>query len=383
MSHSLARAAAAALILASFASPAPSQPRRRCPDGEHWTRGHCCVDGFDWRPSQQACICVDSASCNPGDPQPNFDAPPSVAPRGNVGVTESTAVADPAPVPAPPRPYGNIAAPNRGACPPGMAFIPGGVFQMGSALGEGGTNEHPQVTVRLSPYCIDRTEVTVASYRRCAEQGACPPPEGTILSRNYTAQTAAQWAPLCNGVRPDRALHPMNCVDWNAASAYCGWVGGRLPTEAEWEYAARGDDGRIYPWGNATPGPTLLNVCGTDCEAINRDFHASLRTMYSGNDGWGATAAAGSFPAGASPFGVLDLSGNVYEWCSDWYVDNYNRLGDSAFNPTGPATGQYRVIRGGGWFETDRNNVRAAFRNADPDNTRNINLGFRCARAMR
>ncbi|MEZ4411161.1 MAG: SUMF1/EgtB/PvdO family nonheme iron enzyme [Polyangiales bacterium] len=382
MSHSLARAAAAALILASFASPAPSQPRRRCPDGEHWTRGHCCVEGFDWRPSQQACICVDSASCNPGDPQPNFDAPPAVAPRGNAGVIESTAVADIAPTPPPPRPYGNIAAPNRGACPPGMAFIPGGVFQIGSPLGEGGTNEHPQATVRLSPYCIDRTEVTVASYRRCAEQGACPPPEGTILSRNYSAQTAAQWRPLCNGVRPDRAQHPMNCVDWNAASAYCGWVGGRLPPRPS------GSTPRAATTGGSTPGatPPRARRCSTCAAPTAR--RSTVTSSLARHDvprqrRLGRDRGGGSFPAGASPFGVLDLSGNVYEWCSDWYVDNYNRLGEAAFNPTGPATGQYRVIRGGGWFETDRNNVRAAFRNADPENTRNINLGFRCARAMR
>lgn len=384
MSHSYARAAAAALLLAALSPTAGAQPRRRCPDGEHWTRSHCCVDGFDWRPSEQACICVDAASCNPGDPQPNFDAPPTVAPRGGtVGGVMGTAV-DPAPVPVAPRGYGNVGAPTRGACPPGMAFVPGGVFQMGSPMGEGGTNEHPQVAVRLSPYCMDRTEVTVAAYRRCADQGVCPPPEGTILSRNYTTATAAQWAPLCNGVRPDRAQHPMNCVDWHSATAYCAFIGGRLPTEAEWEYAARGDDGRIFPWGNAAPNPTLLNVCGSDCAAINRDFRSSLGTMYPGNDGWGATAAVGSFPAGASPFGVMDLSGNVYEWCSDWYVENFNAMSQGlTSNPSGPPTGQYRVIRGGGWFETDRNNVRAAFRNADPDNTRNINLGFRCARSLR
>jgi formylglycine-generating enzyme required for sulfatase activity len=138
-------------------------------------------------------------------------------------------------------------------CPSDMVHVPGGRFSMGSP-GVGGDDEHPQHQVTLAGYCIDRIEVTVVAYTRCVASGKCT-----------AAQEPAKagFDSLCNGTRADRQEHPVNCVDWNQATAYCGWVKKRLPSEAEWEYAARGGDGRMYPWGNDAPSAKRLNACGS------------------------------------------------------------------------------------------------------------------------
>ncbi|HEX2691722.1 MAG TPA: bifunctional serine/threonine-protein kinase/formylglycine-generating enzyme family protein [Kofleriaceae bacterium] len=262
-----------------------------------------------------------------------------------------------------------------GRCPDAMVPVPSGTFLMGSPEGRGKSDEHPQRQVTLSAYCIDRTEVTVTAYAACVAAGGCPP---ALLSPNWTnfstsdVKRLSRW---CN--RMDRPDHPINCVDWEQAAAYCAWQGKRLPSEAEWEYAARGSEARTYPWGQAAPGANWLNACGGECtEMMKRDL-SWLESMYADRDGWETTAPVGSFPQGASPFGALDMAGNVAEWTADWY-DNYPAQAD--IDPKGPATGTSRVSRGGSWSSTRPSKVRSAGRDWPDPIQRAIDLGFRCAR---
>jgi formylglycine-generating enzyme required for sulfatase activity/serine/threonine protein kinase len=263
-----------------------------------------------------------------------------------------------------------------GPCPWGMVPVPAGTFQMGSPEGEGDTDEHPPHEVTLPPYCIDRTEVTVAAYAECAAAGGCRAAQLTTNWANFTMEQLKRGNRLCNGT--DRPDHPINCVDWDQAAAYCTWKGKRLPTEAEWEYAARGNDRRLYPWGNEAPSATRLNACGSECVALVKFvFFSKLVMMYPDNDGWETTAPVGSYPGGQSPFGALDMVGNVREWMADWYGD-YPKLAKT--DPQGPSTGTSRVSRGGGWSLVDVAKARAADRDWPDPMLRAIDLGFRCAR---
>ena len=252
-------------------------------------------------------------------------------------------------------------------CPADMVHVRGGTFLMGSPPWVG-DDEHPQHTVTLRGYCIDRTEVTVAAYTRCVASGKCTAPaEPAKLGGDR----------LCNGTRGDRQDHPVNCVDWNQAKAYCAWANRRLPSEAEWEYAARGGEGSTYPWGSEAPSARRLNACGSECRARGKQLGpGASKVMYEDTDGWEATAPVGSFPGGASPFGALDMAGNVWEWTADWYGEY--QAGAST-NPTGPKEGTARVIRGGGWSEIDASRVRGASRFWDEPANRSADRGLRCA----
>jgi formylglycine-generating enzyme required for sulfatase activity len=224
-----------------------------------------------------------------------------------------------------------------------MVYVPEGSFTMGS---NSHIDEQPVHTVYLDAYWIDQTEVTNRMYALCVAAGKCVPPNSS----------ASSTRPDYYG-NPDFEDFPVVYVSWNDASAYCAWPGNgtRLPTEAEWEKAARGTEERTYPWGNTI-----------DC---------SLANYYGCN---GDTTAIGSYPSGASPYGALDLVGNVWEWVADWYSDTYYASSPSD-NPTGPANGTYRVLRGGAWLDVD-DNVRSAVRGwNNPANPYN-NFGFRCAR---
>jgi formylglycine-generating enzyme required for sulfatase activity len=257
-----------------------------------------------------------------------------------------------------------------------MILVPAGSFHMGSpdSSQDADPDEHPQHAVTLSSYCIDRTEVTVAAYAACAATGACRPAPEAVNWSAYTPEDALRYGRWCN--RSDRPDHPINCIDWELAAAYCAWRGGRLPTEAEWEYAARGSDDRVYPWGNEAPDVKRLNLCGRECAALAaRDLHDEWKPIYDADDGWATTAPVGSYPDGASPFGVLDMAGNVWEWTDDWHGPY---PATPQVDPRGPATATSRVSRGAGWASRGPTRARAADRNWLDPKSRDCDLGFRC-----
>lgn len=229
-----------------------------------------------------------------------------------------------------------------GRCPTGMVLIPAGSFMMGDAAGY---QAQPAHMVTLSAFCMDLTEVTVAAWRGCSAPG-CTAPD-TSTNCNWSASP---------GARED---HPINCVDWNQARAYCGFLGGDLPTEAQWEYAARGMDSasHLYPWGNAAPGSQLCWSGGS----VDRSSTCPVR----------------SFPTGLSPFGVFDMAGNVCEWTLDWHA-SYSSA--AAVDPTGPVSGDARVTRGGSWLDGFAYQVKAASRQGGFPMLRFVSGGFRCSR---
>jgi formylglycine-generating enzyme required for sulfatase activity len=263
-----------------------------------------------------------------------------------------------------------MAAPAAAAdCPAGMLPIPGGKVTIGSDRGD--ADERPVHTRTLAPYCLDRTEVTVAAYARCVSAGACTPAGLTVKFAQFGDADVRQKSQFCNSNRKDRQDHPVNCVDWGQADAYCRFAGARLPTEAEWEHAARGDDGRDYPWGADPPTPERLNACDSDClEVLQRIGIPDWESLSPDADGAGSTAPVGRYPKGASPYGVLDLAGNVWEWTADWY---------GPYDKGAPARGRVRVTRGGGWLDGNADHLRATVRDTDDPADRLAGLGFRCA----
>jgi formylglycine-generating enzyme required for sulfatase activity len=276
----------------------------------------------------------------------------------------------------------NVATSAGPRCPEAMVLVPGGTFWMGSQPGDGDPSESPQHQVTLAPYCIGKTEVTVAQYQACAATGSCPPAPTTITNINATGGKDASIAsPFCNAGRAGRDKHPINCVDWTMADGYCRWSGGRLPTEAEWELAAKGLDGRRFPWGSQPPGPKLLNTCGAECKSMRERLGKPItQVLFEGDDGAEDTAPVGSYPAGASPFGALDMAGNVQEWVADWYGD-YDEKPQS--NPTGPAGGGQRATRGSPWSTVNPTFVRTTDRSIRAAPTyRSEVFGFRCAKSI-
>ncbi len=254
------------------------------------------------------------------------------------------------------------------ACPPGMATILSGKFFMGSDDKKDEENERPAHRVTLSPYCIDLTEVTVLAYKQCSDKGECKRAPRENDWPGITAREHKVYDPLCNIRDVDaRGSYPINCVDWELADTFCKAKGGRLPTEAEWEFATRGSDGRKYPWGDSPPTDgTRLNACGKECLAWGKKFNEEVTAMYSADDGFATTAPVGSFPKGASPFELQDVVGNVWEWASD---------------PKG-GTGEDRVLRGGAWNGGDPGWVRPTYRFKSPPTLRSHGIGFRCAKDL-
>jgi formylglycine-generating enzyme required for sulfatase activity len=260
-------------------------------------------------------------------------------------------------------------------CATNQTLIPAGVFSMGSS--DGDEDEEPVHRVTLSEYCIDKTEVTVAAYRACVQAGHCR--AGHATAQWGGQERSKQGSRFCNWGKDGLDQHPMNCVDWNQAAAYCAWTGGRLPTEAEWEFAARGEDGRKYPWGDQGPDSTRVNACGGECVAMAQTQLGELWVeTYKGDDGWTATAPVGSFPKGGSPLGVLDMAGNVWEWTDDSY-GRYTSAPATDPHPTSTDASP-RVCRGGGWGNFLSPRVLATQRQWQLPVTRVGDLGFRCVR---
>lgn len=222
-----------------------------------------------------------------------------------------------------------------------MVLIPAGPFTMGRE--DASPDERPTRRVFLAAFYIDRYEVTVADYAKFLKSEGVDPP---LL-----------WQEARRGQNQEK---PVLGVDWYDAAEYCRWVNKRLPTEAEWEKAARGIDGRIYPWGNDPPTNVYAN------------FGHETATGYT------AVAKGGSFEKGQSPYGIYDLAGNVWEWVADRYDEHYYQHSPER-NPRGPTTGPLRVVRGGAWNSPPAI-IPAANRNANLPSVRRSDVGFRCAK---
>jgi serine/threonine-protein kinase len=265
------------------------------------------------------------------------------------------------------------------ACPTGMARVQGGRFFMGSD--DDLPAERPAHKVTLRTYCMDMQEVTTDAYRRCSDRGDCKRAGVTNKWSGITPDDSRAYDPLCNagGEHSDRGDHPINCVDWKMADRYCKAEGKRLPTEAEWEFAARGSDGRKYPWGDDAPSVTRLNACGAECTAWGNAHGTVLSALFGESDPWPTTSPVGSFPLGASASGIVDLVGNVWEWISDYYAPYTDADRE---DPSGPPTGVTHVMRGGAWNGAQASWVRPSFRFHGAEGLRSHGIGFRCARTL-
>jgi iron(II)-dependent oxidoreductase len=252
---------------------------------------------------------------------------------------------------------GRSLTPANQAFPIDTVSIPGGHFWQGceDSVDLGcRSDERPGHSVALRRFEIDRSEVTVSAYGACVSAGVCSAPETRGQGRD---------APECNWGLAGREQHPINCVSWYQAQIYCEWVRMRLPTESEWELAARGMDRRLYPWGNEA----------VSCNrAIYSDPRAGCRET--------TTQPVGQRADGASPWGVMDLAGNVEEWTADRYDADYYAVA-SEENPMGPPDGEERVVRGGG-FDDGSEDLRASRREGELPWEQDDDLGFRCARSV-
>ncbi|MEP7133841.1 MAG: formylglycine-generating enzyme family protein [Chloroflexota bacterium] len=214
-----------------------------------------------------------------------------------------------------------------------LLYVPAGKFTMGND--NNGDDVKPAHLVYLDAFWIDQTEVTNEQYAMCISNGGC-----THLSSTKSPTRSNYYG------NPEFYNYPVIYVDWKQANAYCAWVGRQLPTEAQWEKAARGADGRVYPWGNTAPNDSLLN------------YNSAVRD----------TTEVGKYPDGKSPYGVYDMAGNVWEWVSDWYGGNYYQSSPSS-NPLGPndpsgsveQAGYAQVLRGGSWYY-EEGSLRSIFR---------------------
>lgn len=243
-----------------------------------------------------------------------------------------------------------------------QVVVPAGAFQMGCSSGDADCekDEGPPggTRVEVPAFSIDINEVTVAEYQRCIDAGACRHPDDH--ARNQ----------YCNLDAPGRDKHPMNCVDWSDAVDYCEWVGRRLPTEAEWEKAARAGSTTAYPWGSEV-----------SCEQAILDDGVTRGSKGDEMDGCGEDRTWPIASRAANALGLFDMNGNAGEWTANWYAGDALSSLYAKGDLNGPAQGRQKVVRGGSWDE-NRPNLRSSFRNVKPPVGGDAiygSLGFRCA----
>lgn len=234
-----------------------------------------------------------------------------------------------------------------------LVCVPAGDFIMGTDTGY--SDERPAHPVTLDAYWMDRSEVSNGQYALCVAAGVCTKP-----AQGGSSEYAVYYA------NPALADYPVIYINWYQSQVYCAWAGRSLPTEAQWEKAARGTLGWEYPWGNEFDGRRVNYAdSSTDYE----------HTDHSINDGYAGTAPVGAFAQGASPYGALNMAGNVWEWVFDWYAPF---TGERQVNPIGPASGEKHILHGGSWINEGAD-LRAAYRlDFDPSESA-FTTGFRCA----
>jgi sulfatase modifying factor 1 len=278
-----------------------------------------------------------------------------------------------------------------------MVYIPPGKFLMGSNLIESVvlsgsptrgdlrlfvfSDQRPRHTVYLDGYWIDQTEVTVGMFKKFVDatgymttaerEGWAKPWRADSKELEWPMVQGADWLHPRGPGSSAEDDHPVVQVSWEDAMAYCQWVGATLPTEAQWEKAARGIDGRRYPWGDDFDG-TRLNYGDINCPVGRwRDRNY--------DDGYAFTSPVGTYPHGASPYWVLDMAGNVWEWVFDWYDEEYY-VHSPASNPRGPSSGHLKSQRGGSWYDGEPEGwVTCVVRHQNPPTDRYEDVGFRCA----
>ncbi len=265
--------------------------------------------------------------------------------------------------------------------PSDMVLIPAGEFTMGTPEGSGGfPDEYPERRILLNGFYLDRFEVTNSAYATFVQETQHRPPANT----NEAATLWRAYQPI-----PGIHNHPVVNVSWGDAEAYCRWAGKRLPTEAEWEKAARGTDGRRYPWGNEWDfriansasywaQRTIQFSSGADWDDFWLRGEGAHLAKAHGIQGEVLTMPVDSFPEAVSPYGIFGMAGNVAEWVHDWYDPNYYRNAPLS-DPTGPSRGAIKAMRGGSWLKP-----AASLRTSDRDwgtiDSRPSGTGFRCAK---
>ncbi len=239
-------------------------------------------------------------------------------------------------------------------CPAGMVAIPGGTFPL----------EETKKSMTVGAFCVDVNEVTVADYSLCVGANACARAPAYSDDPKLNSQ-------LCNAGRAGRALHPVNCLVWEEASAYCSFVKKRLLVDEEWEWLARnGDQASKFPWGSAAPDESRANVCGAECPPhVLGMFSRQPKAMIPGDDGFAETAPVGSFPKGQNRWGVNDLAGNVWEWTSTSDVS--------------PKDGSsMKIMRGGSFLSEDSLMLQSGLRAVEKPDARIAQIGIRCAKNL-